>query len=167
MTIEIRLLGKTMERGGKFFDFANMNLTFENDIRTFDSALVAIMGRPTPTRKRGRASLAPRIQTFGEPSMIAASRRIRDFVDTVKDCGYEEILLMAEAEATAAERMMYKHGRRGDGQPLPGSRYARDLKRLISFMRYGVKPPGIPPEDLQLYHRMRRPTRPSPRPANC
>jgi hypothetical protein len=99
--------------------------------------------------------------------MIAASRRIRDFVDTVKDCGYEEILLMAEAEATAAERMMYKHGRHSDGQPAPGSRYARDLKRLISFMRYGVKPPGILPEDLQLYDRMRRPTRPSPRPVNC
>ena len=75
--------------------------------------------------------------------MIADSRKIQDFIDAIQGRNYEEILLMAIAEATAAERMMYKHRSRDDSQPAPGTHYSRDLKRLIAYMRYGLKPPGF------------------------
>ena len=87
--------------------------------------------------------------------MIADSHKISDFVQAVKDKHYEEIVMIAEAEATAAERMMYKHRRHSAPQPAPGTRYALDLKRFIDYMRYGVKPSGIPPEEFLLFDNLR------------
>jgi len=97
--------------------------------------------------------------------MIAASRNIRDFVAAVKDHNFEDIMLMAEAEATAAERMMYRHRSRTAPQAAPGTRYAKDLKYLIGYLRYGVKPPGIAIDELNLLSRMRTATRDARRPA--
>jgi len=88
--------------------------------------------------------------------MIASSRNIRDFVAAVKDRDFADIILLAEAEATAAERMMYKHRSRSAPLPAPGTRYARDLKRLITYMRYGIKPSGISHHEVNLISDIRR-----------
>ena len=88
--------------------------------------------------------------------MIADSRKISDFVQAIKDKRYDEIIMMAEAEATAAERMMYKQRSRNAPQPAPGTRYALDLKRFIDYMRYGVKPAGLTSEELNFLCDLRR-----------
>jgi hypothetical protein len=37
---------------------------------------------------------------------------------------------------------------------LTGTRYTKDLKYLIRYLRYGVKPPGMASDELNLLSRM-------------
>lgn len=88
--------------------------------------------------------------------MIIESRDIGEFVQAAQGKSYEDILAMAETEATSAERLMYRHRHRLSPETPPGARYARNLKRFILFMRYGVKPSGIDTEQLETYRSLRR-----------
>lgn len=74
--------------------------------------------------------------------MIASDCDIKTFIDTLKDKNYREIILLAEKEATEAER---KYVRRKCGQATNdcSKEYAKQLKCLIFYIRYGVKPRGL------------------------
>lgn len=88
--------------------------------------------------------------------MIVESRDIREFVQAAQGKSYEDILVMAESEATSAERLMYRQRHRVAPRTPPGTRYAGQLKRFISFMRYGIRPAGIDAEQLDIYRDLRR-----------
>lgn len=83
--------------------------------------------------------------------MISDRCDFNDFVLEAKGRDYQEIIYMAEREATEAERRFY-HPRMADpNKVLCGRDYARCLKGFISFMRYGIKPKHISQDNLLLF----------------
>lgn len=83
--------------------------------------------------------------------MEPASERLKQFVEAVKDKDYWEIIDFAAQEATQAERAFFQRKKSGHGDPRAMTRYATILKDLISFVRYGVKPPGVETADFRLF----------------
>ena len=69
--------------------------------------------------------------------MLSSSFSIDEFMEKVKGHTFHEIIQTANQEATAAERIVCKHCRQGDCDPIVG--YARCLKDFILFIRYGVR----------------------------
>ena len=69
--------------------------------------------------------------------MLSASFNIDEFMNKVKDQSFEEIIQSADQEATAAERIVYKRCCSDGCGPVAG--YARNLKDLILYLRYGVR----------------------------
>lgn len=68
--------------------------------------------------------------------MISKSFDIKEFIAEVKDHSYQEIIWLADAEATAAERLIFKeHFPEGSIQL---KTYATEIKDIILFMRHGI-----------------------------
>ena len=96
--------------------------------------------------------------------MISDRCDFNDFVLVAKGRDYQEIIYMAEREATEAERRFY-HPRMADPEKmLCGRDYARCLKDFITFMRYGVKPAHIKQDALILFDHIRDEVQPEMRP---
>ncbi len=77
--------------------------------------------------------------------MDAPSNDISEFIGHLAGKQYLDVIYLAEQEATRAERCYY-HPLCGSFDSLADIRsYADQLKRFIRFMRYGVKPKGMPP----------------------
>jgi hypothetical protein len=71
--------------------------------------------------------------------MISANCDFSDFVAAIKDKPFQEIIYLADQEATAAERIFYQDGANGDQKRLCGQKYAAVLKDLVSYMRSNVR----------------------------
>ena len=69
--------------------------------------------------------------------MLSANASLNEFVDQVSEQPYDEIILLTDREATAAERRSYKQ-RNGEEGPLEMRQYAVLLKDLMVYMRHGV-----------------------------
>lgn len=83
--------------------------------------------------------------------MISDRCDFNDFVRETKGRNYQEVIYMAEREATEAERRFYHPHRADPEKGLCGQDYARCLKDFISFMRYGIKPAHIKQDALMLF----------------
>ena len=83
--------------------------------------------------------------------MISDSCDFNEFVLEAKGLNYEEIIYLADREATEAERRFYHAKEPGQGNLLCGKAYAKCLKGVITFIRYGIKPNDIDAGDLLLF----------------
>ncbi len=68
--------------------------------------------------------------------MLSSSFDISEFITKVKGHSSQEIIYLADQEATEAERISFRHGADDEGQ------HARDysvlLKDVILYMRHGI-----------------------------
>jgi len=78
---------------------------------------------------------------------------LETFLATAEGRTYDDVILMADSEATAAERRRL----RLRNSPFAGESlgYANQLKALIRYMRYGIKPKGLSPEQVGRLQRLR------------
>ena len=76
--------------------------------------------------------------------MISDRCDFNEFILQVEGRDYQEIIYLADREATEAERRFYHHNTPDQEKALCGQDYARCLKELITFMRYGITPPAHP-----------------------
>jgi hypothetical protein len=74
-----------------------------------------------------------------EAKMISQSCDFDEFIESVKDRGYLDVIYLADKEATEAERLKYRS--RAGRTPCSETcvDYADALKGFIRYMRYGVK----------------------------
>ena len=72
--------------------------------------------------------------------MISANFSIDEFVEAVKDKDIWEVLDLAVDEITWADRIYYHNHRGSEKLLLGGQPYSRQLKQLINYLRYEVKP---------------------------
>jgi hypothetical protein len=71
--------------------------------------------------------------------MISQSCDFDEFLHTMRDREYLEVIYLADKEATEAERLKYRSRARRLDPPEACVWYADLLKGFIRFMRYGVK----------------------------
>ena len=81
--------------------------------------------------------------------MISDECNFNQFVESVKDKEWAELIQLVDQEATNAERMTFKN-RTGDNcDNVICYEYASKLKDFILYLRHGVQPSGIKDADLQ------------------
>ena len=68
--------------------------------------------------------------------MISRSFDISEFIAEVKGHSRQEIIFLADAEATAAERESYKTPLQKDRRRMRN--YAAEIKDVILYMRHGI-----------------------------
>ena len=78
--------------------------------------------------------------------MLSASFDIYEFIDKVMGRSDQEIIYMADLEATAAERHFYKCSKNGNSENA-GS-YVALLKDVVLYVRHGVRTHAIRRIDL-------------------
>ena len=96
--------------------------------------------------------------------MISDRCNFNDFVLETEGRDYQEIIYMAEREATDAERRFYHHSKTDPEKVLCGQDYALCLKEFITFMRYGIRPKHISADTMMLLDRLRDDVQPMMRP---
>jgi hypothetical protein len=96
--------------------------------------------------------------------MISDQCDFNEFVMEAKGKGYQEIIFLADREATEAERRFYQPGATDQDKARCGQNYAQCLKGFITFMRYGIKPANIHQETLLLFDHIRDEVQPELRP---
>jgi predicted nucleic acid-binding protein len=72
--------------------------------------------------------------------MISSNCDFSDFVAFTKDKSYQDIIYLADQEATAAERLLYRNAVNNAERKKCGQEYATILKDLIVFMRCHIRP---------------------------
>lgn len=72
--------------------------------------------------------------------MISSNCDFIDFVAAIKDKSYDDIIYLADQEATAAERLVFRKDVNGAEKKKCGLKYASILKDLISYMRSNIRP---------------------------
>jgi hypothetical protein len=88
-------------------------------------------------------------------TMISDHCDFEEFVLQTDGRNFDDIITMADREATEAERRFY-HSSVADGDKLLcGQQYAECLKGFITFMRYGIKPACLDPVTLLHFDRIR------------
>ena len=96
--------------------------------------------------------------------MISNRCDFNDFVLKTKGRDYEEIIFLADREATEAERRFYHHSTPDQEKAACGQDYALCLKEFIAYMRYGIKPPHIRGDVAALFDHRRENLKPRSRP---
>ncbi len=71
--------------------------------------------------------------------MISSNLNIEEFLNAVEGGDYMDILLLAELEATAAERLVIQNKLNSEYC----KEYAYSLKEFICFLRYGIRAPDV------------------------
>jgi hypothetical protein len=89
--------------------------------------------------------------------MISSDCDISKFIKATLGKDALDIIELADKEATEAERNRYRSGAETHRRRRCGHQYAQQLKDLIFFIRYGVRPAGLPPGHMQLFKSMMRP----------
>ena len=69
--------------------------------------------------------------------MLSSSFDICEFIDKVKDHSEQEIIYLADQEATETERHLYKHAKTENCDPARS--YAGLLKDIVLYMRHGIR----------------------------
>jgi len=81
--------------------------------------------------------------TLEEVAMISQSCDFDEFLESVRDRDYLDVIYLADKEATEAERLKYRSRTRRLKPPEACAGYADVLKGFIRYMRYGVKSPSM------------------------
>jgi hypothetical protein len=96
--------------------------------------------------------------------MISDQCDFNEFVMEAKGKGYQEIIFLADREATEAERRFYQPGATNQDKARCGQNYAQCLKGFITFMRYGIKPANLSQDALTTFDNIRKEVLPGMRP---
>lgn len=83
--------------------------------------------------------------------MISGSYDFGKFMERVKDKDYLEILRLAIQEADYLEPLLYRVRGAVKRREMGGCEYVARLKEFIFFMRFGIKPSGVPDWAFRLY----------------
>ncbi|MGD9313718.1 MAG: hypothetical protein PVI96_12425 [Desulfobacterales bacterium] len=83
--------------------------------------------------------------------MISNNCDFTHFVAAIKDKSYHDIIYLADQEATAAERLLFRNAADDDERVRCGQRYATILKNLIAYMRSNVRPQKATDEYQELF----------------
>lgn len=83
--------------------------------------------------------------------MISTNCDFSHFVAAIKDKPYDDIIYLADQEATAAERLLFRNNVANDERKKCGQRYATILKKLIAYMRSNVRPENKEDEYAELF----------------
>jgi len=83
--------------------------------------------------------------------MISSTYSMPEFIEAVSNKGYQDIIYMAEREATEAERMTYRPRVSSEAKKMGCEAYARNLKHFLFYLRYHVKPTGVSDGNFQLF----------------
>ena len=83
--------------------------------------------------------------------MISKACSIDEFVDAVKGKNTWDVLMLALEEADQADRLLRRRRRSTEETPCCDQKYARQLKQLIDYFRYAVKPRRPESRVYQLY----------------
>jgi hypothetical protein len=75
--------------------------------------------------------------------MISKECNFSDFIGAIRGRDFFETILLADREATEAERLALQPSASGHRKKRCSSEYARMIKNLIFFLRYEVKPQGV------------------------
>lgn len=82
--------------------------------------------------------------------MISTSYNMKEFIESVKDKNYFDVIYLTNHEATESERLSYrKHEAPALNEHL--SEYVNTLKGLILFMRHGIRAEGVSKGDFELF----------------
>lgn len=87
--------------------------------------------------------------------MISDRCDFDDFVSKTTGSDYHKIIYLADREATAAQRRVFRTGVSDDEKARCGYQYAERLKGFIAYLRYGIKPACISQEALVRLDRLR------------
>ncbi len=82
--------------------------------------------------------------------MIVKNHDIRKFLPKLKDKDYFEAIYLLNEEATKAERELLKSNSRFGRETDCTPEYVEGLKKIICYLRYGVKSRGFPKECIHL-----------------
>ena len=83
--------------------------------------------------------------------MISTNCDFSHFVAAIKDKTYEDIIYLADQEATAAERIFFRNNADNRERKKCGQKYAAILKKLIAYMRSNVRPQNSEDEYVELF----------------
>ncbi len=83
--------------------------------------------------------------------MISSNCDFSHFVAAIKDKSYHDIIYLADQEATAAERLLFRNAANNEERRKCGQRYASMLKKLIAYMRSNVRPQKDEDEYFELF----------------
>jgi hypothetical protein len=83
--------------------------------------------------------------------MISSDCDFSDFFAAVKDKHYQDIIYLADQEATAAERLLYRNEINGDQKHICREKYASILKDLVSYMQSSIRPKHRKNEYFELF----------------
>ncbi|MEJ2642977.1 MAG: hypothetical protein P8010_25790 [Desulfosarcinaceae bacterium] len=87
--------------------------------------------------------------------MLSANASLSEFIDQIADRPYDDIILLADREATAAQRQYYKQ--RTTGHPNGEMKtYALLLKDFMVYMRHGVASRALRSADGDLLAKLPR-----------
>jgi hypothetical protein len=75
--------------------------------------------------------------------MISPSFDIQEFISSVEDKDYLDIIFMADQEATRAERLLHHPKWAAAARENGAHNYATILEEFIFYLRYGIKPYGL------------------------
>jgi len=88
--------------------------------------------------------------------MISDSCNFEEFLSEISSLDYPEMILLANDEATAAERAFYKQKHVSlDNELFVYQEYALALKSFIYFLRNGIQPSPIREFDFQRFQDVR------------
>jgi hypothetical protein len=88
--------------------------------------------------------------------MISSSYSIPEFIKAVEDKGYQDLICLAEREATEAERMSYRPSVAMEAKRMGNEEYAEDLKHFLFYLRYHIKPFGVSDTVFELFKMITR-----------
>lgn len=83
--------------------------------------------------------------------MISSNCDFSHFVAAIKDKTYDDIIYLADQEATAAERILFRNNADNNQRRKCGQKYAAILKKLIAYMRSNVRPQNSQDEYFELF----------------
>jgi hypothetical protein len=84
-----------------------------------------------------------------EVTMVSQRCDFAEFVESMKAKSYSEIIIAANREATLADRCLYRKDK-CLAEDADCIRYAKQLKDLIYYFRYGTRPAGAAMQDIVL-----------------
>lgn len=83
--------------------------------------------------------------------MVSLSYDLKEFVESIKDKSYWDLMTVLNQEATEAERMLYSSKTILADSYEKSKNYATVLKEFITFLRYGVLSSKLSTDDVQLF----------------
>lgn len=83
--------------------------------------------------------------------MISENCDIDEFVETVKEKDILDVIALAIDETTEAERLFFRSHRQTHMDQRCGEQYARQLKQLINYLRFEIKPKRPESKAYRLY----------------
>jgi hypothetical protein len=85
--------------------------------------------------------------------MISAHHEINEFIRNVGNRDKNSLILDAIDEATEAERLCLKNSRANAAANKKCQSYALQLKKLVLYLRYGVRSADLPEDAIELLKR--------------